>query len=48
MPVARAYMPAGKRAAEMMANDLAQVGVKATLVTDDWSVYMKRLMNGDH
>lgn len=48
MPVARPYMPAGKRAAEMMANDLAQVGIKATLVTDDWSVYMKRLMNGDH
>ena len=48
MPVARPYMPNGKQAAEMMRNDLAQIGVKARLVTDDWSVYMKRLMNGDH
>lgn len=48
MPVARPYMPNGKRAAEMMRNDLAKVGIRANLVTDDWSVYMKRLMNGDH
>ncbi len=48
MPVARPYMPDAKRAAEMMRNDLAKVGIRATLVTDDWSVYMKRLMNGDH
>jgi dipeptide transport system substrate-binding protein len=48
MPVARPYMPNAKRAAEMMRNDLAKIGVRATLVTDDWSVYMKRLMNGDH
>lgn len=48
MPVTRPYMPDAKRAAEMMRNDLAKIGVRATLVTDDWSVYMKRLMNGDH
>lgn len=48
MPVTRPYMPDAKRAAEMMRNDLAKVGIRATLVTDDWSVYMKRLMNGDH
>lgn len=48
MPVARPYMPNAKRAAEMMANDLARVGIRTKLVTDDWSVYMKRLMHGDH
>lgn len=48
MPVARPYMPNGKRVAEMMRSDLASIGVRANLVTVDWSVYMKRMMNGDH
>lgn len=48
MPVARPYMANAKRAAEMMRSDLARIGVRITLATDDWSVYMKRMMAGEH
>ncbi len=48
MPVARPYMPNGKRAAEMMRHDLAKIGVHVNLATDEWSAYPKRLMYGRH
>ncbi len=47
MPVQRPYMPNARRAAELMQADLAKVGVKAEIVTYDWSEYLKRSLEKD-
>jgi len=47
MPVARPYMPNAKRAAEMILADLEKVGVRVSMVTDEWTVYRKRVHSGD-
>jgi dipeptide transport system substrate-binding protein len=48
MPVSRAYNPNAKRMAEMIQTDLARIGVRVRLVTDEWSAYRKRLQAGEH
>jgi dipeptide transport system substrate-binding protein len=48
MPVQRPYMPNARRAAELMQADLAKVGVKAEIVSYDWSEYLKRSLEKDH
>jgi dipeptide transport system substrate-binding protein len=48
MPVSRAYNPNAKRVAEMIQTDLAKIGVRVRLVTDEWSAYRKRLQAGEH
>ena len=48
MPVQRPYMPNARRAAESMQADLAKVGVKAEIVSYDWSEYLKRSLEKDH
>nr|WP_209767585.1 ABC transporter substrate-binding protein [Azospirillum rugosum] len=47
-PVARQYMPNGKRTAEIIQANLERVGIKATLVTDEWREYRRRMANGEH
>nr|WP_246513197.1 ABC transporter substrate-binding protein [Azospirillum picis] len=46
--VARAYLPNGKRAAELIQANLERVGIKVTLVTDEWREYRRRLAQGEH
>ncbi len=41
IPVSRPYFPQGKEIGTAIANDLGKVGIKATLVTEDWAVYGK-------
>ena len=41
MPVSRPYYPDPKKIAEAFAADLAKVGIKATLKTQDWTPYRK-------
>jgi dipeptide transport system substrate-binding protein len=48
MPVSRPYNPNGKRVAEMIQSDLAKVGIRVRLVTDEWSRYRARLQAGEH
>ncbi|HET9902085.1 MAG TPA: ABC transporter substrate-binding protein [Xanthobacteraceae bacterium] len=48
MPVSRPYMPNAKRVAEMIEADLAKIGVRVRLVSDEWSGYRKRLQAGEH
>jgi dipeptide transport system substrate-binding protein len=48
MPVSRPYMPNAKKMAEMMQADLAKVGIKANLVTYDWSTYLEKARKGEH
>ena len=40
MPVSRPYYPDPKKIAEAFAADLAKVGIKANLKTQDWAVYL--------
>ena len=47
IPVVRAYMPAGRQAAEMIQADWAKIGVKATIVTYEWDEYLKRVRSGE-
>jgi dipeptide transport system substrate-binding protein len=42
IPVVRAYMPDGRRAAEMIQSDWAKIGVQAKIVTYEWGEYLKR------
>lgn len=45
LPVARPYMPNGRRAAEMIQSDWAAIGVKAEIVTYEWAEYIQRARN---
>lgn len=47
IPVSRPYNPNGRRVAEMIQTDLARIGIRADLVTDEWSSYRKRLQDGE-
>ena len=48
MPVPRPYMPDGKKVAEAIQLDLAEVGIQVNLVTYDWATYLERTKQGDH
>ena len=48
IPVVRAYMPNGRRAAELIQADWARIGVKATIQTFEWGEYLKRGRAGEH
>jgi dipeptide transport system substrate-binding protein len=47
LPVSRPYNPNGKRVAEMIQADLAKVGIRLKLVTDEWSQYRTRIQAGE-
>ena len=47
IPVVRAYMPNGRRAAELIQADWAKIGVKATIVTYEWGEFLKRRRAGE-
>jgi dipeptide transport system substrate-binding protein len=48
LPVTRAYMPNGRRAAELIQADWAKVGITAEIVTYEWGEYLKRTREGQH
>ncbi len=47
IPVARAYMPNGRRAGEMIQADWANIGVTAKIVTFEWGEYLRRRRTGE-
>lgn len=47
IPVARAYMPSGRRAAEMIQADWAKIGVKAHIISYEWGEYLRRARSGE-
>jgi len=47
LPVSRPYNPNGKRVAELIQYDLAQIGIRVMLKTDDWPKYRAKLQAGD-
>ena len=46
MPVSRPYFPAPQPIAETMASYLADVGIEAELLTEDWGTYLERYNQG--
>ena len=47
IPVSRPYNPNGKRVAELIQYDLAKIGIRANLVSDEWSAYRQKLQDGE-
>lgn len=47
IPVARPYMPTGRRAAEMIQSDWAKIGVKAEVISYEWGEYITRARSGE-
>jgi dipeptide transport system substrate-binding protein len=47
LPVARPYMPNGRRAAEIIQADWAEIGIQAEIVTYEWAEYIDRARNGE-
>jgi dipeptide transport system substrate-binding protein len=47
IPVVRAYMPNGRRTAEMIQADWAKIGVTANITTYEWGEYLKRSRAGE-
>ncbi|MCM3740620.1 ABC transporter substrate-binding protein [Oceanobacillus luteolus] len=48
MPVARPYMPDPETVAQIIQNNLAEVGVTANIVREEWAPYLEKTMNGEH
>lgn len=46
-PVTRPYLPSGKRAAEMIRENLERVGIKLTLKTESWGNYRRQVTQGE-
>jgi dipeptide transport system substrate-binding protein len=47
IPVTRAYMPNGRRTAELIQANWAQIGVKVNIVTFEWGEFLKRRRAGE-
>jgi dipeptide transport system substrate-binding protein len=47
IPVTRAYMPNGKRTAELIQADWAKIGVKVNIVTYEWGEFLRRRRNAE-
>lgn len=48
MPVSRPYMPQPEKIARLIQDNLAAVGIRARLVTHDWSTYLAKAYAGEH
>src|SRR5690625_481788 len=47
MPVARPYMPDPETVAEIVRNNLAQIGIEATIHREEWAPYLEKVENGE-
>ena len=47
MPVARPYMPDGKKVAEVIQKNLADIGMPAKIVSFEWATYLEKANNGE-
>ena len=48
MPVQRLYNPNALKMAELIQADLAQIGIKARIVTFEWNTFRRKLRQGEH
>ncbi len=47
MPVPRPYMPDGAKVAEVIQSNLADIGVKAKIVSYEWPTYLDKASKGE-
>ncbi|SIT93197.1 ABC transporter substrate-binding protein [Edaphobacillus lindanitolerans] len=47
MPVPRPYMPDGQKVAEVIQKNLADIGVKANIVSYEWATYLEKASKGE-
>ncbi|MEK5068480.1 ABC transporter substrate-binding protein [Sporosarcina sp. FSL K6-1508] len=47
MPVPRPYMPDGKKVAEVIQKNLADIGITAKIVSHEWATYLELAEKGD-
>lgn len=47
-PIQRAYNPDTRKTAEMMARDLAAIGIRTRIVSYEWSAFLNKLSRGEH
>ncbi|MGM8214346.1 ABC transporter substrate-binding protein [Bacillaceae bacterium W0354] len=47
MPVARPYMPDPETVAEIVRNNLAQIGINANIHREEWAPYLEKTENGE-
>lgn len=48
MPVARPYMPDPETVAVIIQSNLADIGITAKIVREEWAPYLEKTMNGEH
>ncbi|MFA1820975.1 ABC transporter substrate-binding protein [Virgibacillus oceani] len=47
MPVSRPYMPDPERVAEIVQNNLGEVGITTNIVREEWAPYLEKTSNGE-
>ncbi|QKY69893.1 ABC transporter substrate-binding protein [Lentibacillus sp. CBA3610] len=47
MPVARPYMPDPETVAEIVQNNLAEVGINVSIVREEWAPYLEKTLEGE-
>lgn len=48
MPVARPYMPDPETVSQIVQSNLADIGVTATIVREEWAPYLEKTLAGEH
>lgn len=48
MPVARPYMPDPETVSQIVQENLAAVGIEATIVREEWAPYLEKTLQGEH
>ncbi|RME74673.1 MAG: ABC transporter substrate-binding protein [Planctomycetota bacterium] len=48
MPIPRPYMPEPKKIAQLIKSQLAEIGLRCTIVTYPWDIYLHKTRQGEH
>ncbi|MDE0088711.1 MAG: ABC transporter substrate-binding protein [Candidatus Poribacteria bacterium] len=48
LPIPRPYIPDGQALAAALQSELRNIGIVANIVTYDWSIYVDKILNGEH
>lgn len=48
MPIQRTYNPNARKMAEMIQDNLAQIGIRANIVSYEWGTFRRKLRDGEH
>ena len=48
MPVQRAYNPNARKMAEMIQQDLLEIGVRSNIISYQWDTFLQKVQSGEH